>query len=416
MSMKIIELTKNERVVARLEKKVFKKIIFQYKEECLHEYTTIEKALATEKISVTELENFSKFLNMEFEFFLLNHSKAEKEIKNIEKHRKDKYKKTESVSRARGGIVSYRLIDRYIRLQYFISKEDPVDNKFNGFLKNFDNLEEQIKKIEEYFDFSVKNLREKKKKKDVLDFLIKKIEGKRISVCRSHMQGKSMPTFHKFKEIYRSMEGFYLYDIKTPFIFLMNEKPTETQKSHNEDEQDLVKYRDEPIGTMIYSLFYFLVCIGLGYKYDSKKKDVSILRDQTYNLEAHKVTSRFFIREIDLDEIKIEKEKKWKDYEVKNIREWSKKFVLTPSAINVILKNEGVISNKDFNYIKEKLTSEWEEKKYVRSSIERSTRINNALRKQIGDRNMKIVDKAFKKGDLTNTQYKRILGIRPKES
>ena len=157
MSMEIIELTKNETVVAKLEKNVFKKIIFQYKEEYLHEYTTIEKALATEKISVSELKKFSKLLNMEFEFFLLNNSKAKKEIENIEKHRRDKYKKTESVSRARGGIVSYRLIDRYIRLQYFISKEDPVENKFNGFLKRSDSSNEQIKKIEKHFDFSIKN-------------------------------------------------------------------------------------------------------------------------------------------------------------------------------------------------------------------------------------------------------------------
>ena len=407
---------KNKKLVD-LEFDVFEKIVRQYPEEKLHERNEIKSALENRKITIDELKKFSKLINIDFEMFFLYIEKFEKEIKNIEKNRKDKYKFESGEFGVRTTrAVSFRLIDRFIRLQNFTSSCVDKVNKFNESLKGLDyNLTNTF--VENFFDINIQEFRSGSKK-DAMEYLIKKIEKKNISVCRSFQSLGMMPTIKGLTSLYAEMDGFYLIDNNNPYIFIFNErttnKPDTTDTKVKRGGSGKIRYTEDPIGKQTYTLVYFLIKIGLGdkLKYTDIKLDLREVNPYTEENEfAHSKTSYFFIRKDDIKEIK----KNYFFQSIKNedivqkIKDIGERYKITPSAVRVRLFQEGILTKEQNSLIQLELFQEWEKRPIKRNSNSIGNKLKSAQRKFLGKLNYRIISSAYDSKQITKNQYNRMI-------
>ena len=137
-----------------LDDEVFNTLLSFYPEEKLVEYRLFKGPMEKGSITISELKDASEKIHIPWQMFLLNKDNLQRELKNIEDNRLDKFPRAIlSIHKRKGvgSITSKRIIDRQIRIQAFVTSQLP-DNfscNFIGSLKN-KTIEQAVEYIIEF--------------------------------------------------------------------------------------------------------------------------------------------------------------------------------------------------------------------------------------------------------------------------
>ncbi len=381
--MSTIELQVKRTKATNIDLDVFHKILNLYPEENLEQRPILASALQENRIDYNDLINECNKILIPWYYFLLTPSLLEKELLRIEELRKVKLTPTFFSKRlGEGEITSKRIIDRLIRCQNFLSENsDELKNRFIGLLKNKTELK-AADEIKKYFEFSTSEFK-RLNKKNALYYLIRLIENKNINVCQGVFDNnKILPIINSCKEIYRNTSGFVLKDEIIPFIFL----PSELNPNERE-------------GRQIYTLIYLLVLIGLdSYDYlikrDLTAEALSSTKEENF---IHDIVGEFLLP--------IEITNKFIGISItKDIRdELAKSYKLTATAVIVILRKRGVITQEEFLNLQPEIA------KILTPQNGRSQPINYSIRKFNGSKTVEGINDALKNKSLSNIQAQYLL-------
>lgn len=261
--------------------KVFEKILSFYPEEKLSSYSSFEKAIRNKKISIKELKDSSKKIQIPWQMFFLNEAKITKELKQRDELINAKFEDKKISKRAGSGkVTSKRIIERVVNLQEYTSAQLQNKCNFIGSLKGKD-VRVSAKQIIDYFEINLETFRGKKTAEESCDYLINQIHTKSsICVSRGVLKNDILPIVKNIKDVLGNTSGFVIKDEKAPFIFL----PSEASDSENAYRQNL-------------TLIYLLTVLGLEYweysfndNYSFKKNDA----DDKYKL-IYDIVSEFLL-------------------------------------------------------------------------------------------------------------------------
>lgn len=298
-----------------------------------------------------------------WQLFFLAQDKLDDTISKINEKRKAKFDKKLLASRdntSEGG-VSLRIADRLIALQEFANEFVINDNAFCGALKNL-HRDKWAKFIIDYFEIDISVLSSGNKGK-TLDKLITRIEAKNIRIARGVLDNNNMllPVAKTVRQVYRKSSGFVVKDDKVPYIFLPNELND-----------------NETTGRQILTLFVLLILIG------NDQYDLALSGKLELFINGQKKLQQAFgvATEILLPFSAT------KQYDGTNITagivdELSGKYMLTPSAVIVTLRQRGLVTT---DAQKQKLLDDIE----IASSTgeaktpKRAANIDNAVKKWCG--------------------------------
>lgn len=323
----MITLKSHGRDVLEIDESSIKKILNIYPDEHLIERPVFVAALQSGELAYTDLRHECETLLIPWQLFLLEPVKLEQEIKRIDDKRKAKFDRKLIASRSNTGRgVSLRIADRLIALQEFASAQAKSVNTFSGCLQNV-HRDKWPKEIRDYFEIDEGKLKSGKKQ-ETLEYLIRKAEAKNIRVARGVLNNnKLLPIENKIRATYRKSSGFVVKDDKIPYVFL----PSEISDN-------------ETPGRQILTLFALLILVGLD-EYDmyiTGTLELVVRRNRTLR-QIYGAVSEILLP--------FEESDKYKGVQITQaIRdEIATKFMLTPSAVVVTLRQRDIISDTEYD-------------------------------------------------------------------
>lgn len=259
-----------------------------------------------------------------WQLFFLTQDKLDDTIVKINDKRKAKFDKKLLASRANTSewSVSLRIADRLIALQEFAQEFVTANNAFCGALKGL-HRDEWAKFIIDYFEIDTSILSSGNKGK-TLDRLIAYVEAKDIRVARGVLDNNNMflPVAKTIRQVYRKSSGFVVKDDRVPYIFLPNEL--------NDNETS---------GRQILTLLVLLCLIG------NDQYDLALSGELELIIQGKKKLQQAFGVATDI----LLPFSATKRYDGTNITasivdELSGRYMLTPSAVIVTLRQRGLIA------------------------------------------------------------------------
>lgn len=357
----MITLRANGKKAIDIDEESIRKILNIYSDEHLVGRPIFANALLTSELSFTDLRKECDTLIIPWQLFLLDTNKVDTTIKKIDEKRKAKFDKKLIANRDNGGGgISLRIADRLIALQEFASELALRQNDFCSSLKTL-HRDKWAKSVIEYFDIDMTRLASGHKER-VLDYLIKQAEKKNIRIARGVLSSSSklLPVENSIRSTYRKSSGFAIKDDKVPYIFLPNELGD-----------------NETSGRQILTLMVLIILIGLDQYnlYLTGNLELQMNGDKKLN-QAFGVASEILLplNETEkYDGIKI----------TETIRDdLAGKFMLTPSAVVVALRQRGIITNDaDQRKLLDSITGNPGGKR----PFMRSPKIDTAVRKMCGN-------------------------------
>ncbi len=377
----MITLKSHGRDVLAIDESSIKKILNIYPDEHLIERNVFMAALQSGELAYTDLRHECETLLIPWQLFLLESAKLDEEIKKIDDKRKAKFDRKLIASRSNTGRgVSLRIADRLIALQEFASTQTNSANAFGGCLKNL-HRDKWPKKIIDYFEIDTSKLKSGKKQ-ETLEYLINKAEAKNIRVARGVLNNnKLLPIENKVRATYRKSSGFVIRDDKVPYIFL----PSEISDN-------------ETPGRQILTLLALLVLVGLE-EYDmyiTGTLELVVRRNRTLR-QIYGAVSEILLP--------FDESDKYKGVQVtRSIRdEIAAKFMLTPSAVVVTLRQRDIISDPEYNALLNNIEGAPEGQK----NHKRTPRIDTSVQKFCGSSTHVDIISGLKARTLSsiNAQY-----------
>lgn len=369
-----------------LNDKVFEKILSFYPEEKLSGYSPFEKAIRTKKISIKELKEASKKIQIPWQMFFLTETRINKELKQRDELINSKFDDKKISKRAGSGkITSKRVIERIVNLQEYTSSELQNKCDFVGSLKGKD-VKVSAKQIIDYFEINLETFRGRKTAEESCDYLINQIHTK-SSVCisRGVLKNDILPIVKNIKDVLSNTSGFVIKDEKSPFIFL----PSEASDSENAHRQTL-------------TLIYLLTILGLEYweysfndSYSFKKNDA----DNKYKL-IYDIVSEFLLPSSISDglmDTNIEKG---------SINKLKDEYKLSFSAVLMILLRRSVIDKDLYNALELPKTS------FKKSSLGlffNTPKVKTSAEKFCSETAFKIIEKNIKSNSLSSIKAQYLI-------
>lgn len=259
-----------------------------------------------------------------WQLFFLDDKKLGETIGKINDKRKAKFDKKLLASRnntSEGG-VSLRIADRLIALQEFANEHVTDNNGFCGALKSL-HRDKWAKCIIDYFEIDTPALTSGNKGK-TLDRLIACFEAKNIRVARGVLDNNNMllPVAKTIRQVYRKSSGFVVKDNKVPYVFLPNELND-----------------NETAGRQILTLFVLLILIG------NDQYDLALNGELELFVNGQKALQQAFgvATEILLP-FSATEQYIGIDITTGIVDDLSGKYMLTPSAIVVTLRQRGFVT------------------------------------------------------------------------
>lgn len=318
----MVTLKSNGKDVVDIKAASIKKILNIYPDEPLIDRPIFQAALASGTLSYSELRAECDRLLLPWQLFLLNPTKLQKEISNIDAKRKSKFDQVMIASRDNEGHgVSLRIADRLIALQDFARQRISVTNSFCGMLKN-QHRDKWAKIVVDYFEIDMAKLSGGKKEK-TLEYLIEKLEAKSVRVARGVLTNGLLPAPNTIRSSYRKSSGFVVQDSRLPYIFLPNE----------------ISDNETP-GRQILTLLSLVMLIGLDQYnlYITGNLEMTISTDRTLR-QIYGVASEILLPF-------TETEKLAGSTITEQIRDdLAARYMLTPSAVVVTLRQRGLIED-----------------------------------------------------------------------
>ncbi len=309
-----------------LDNEVFKTLLGFYPEENLVEYRLFKGPMEKGSMTITELKDASEKIHLPWQMFLLDMVNLERELKNIEDNRLDKFPKgTLEIHKRKGAgcITSKRIIDRQIRIQAFVTSQLPANFicDFVGSLKN-KTVDHAVKHIIEYFQINLNHFRTYDEAEKAKNYLISRIQSKQnINVAQGVRTNGILPEIKNTLEIYRNTSGFVVQDKKLPFIFL----PSEINPDENHYRQ-------------IYTLLYLLVVVGMNeFSHAIENYSIKKIREDKKFKKINMIVSELFLPSLvtnTLDQKTIDKEA---------INKLKMDYKLSYSAVLYVLRMRKVI-------------------------------------------------------------------------
>lgn len=282
---------------------------------------------------------------------------------------------------ASGEGISLRIADRLIALQEFSASNVAIKNSYCGSLNGI-HRDIWPSSVIEYFEIDTEKLASGQKEK-TLEYLIGQLEKKNVRVSRGVLSNKLLPMANDIRTTYRKSSGFALKDDAVPFIFLPNELSD-----------------SETHGRQILTLLSILVLIGLDEynMYITGQLELSHRTNKTLS-QAFGVAGEILLPFSETDKLQ--------DQDItETIRNnLAAKFMLTPSAVTVVLQQRGLIKNSD----------EYEKLLETRKTADpgsihrRNPKIDNAVKKFCGQATNTDIITGIKTGTLDSSRAQYLI-------
>jgi len=379
----VITLKSHGKKVVDIEENSFGEILNIYPDEHLNDRQIFKDARETGELSYTDLRSECDKLLIPWQIFLLKPDKLAIEIKQINDRRKSKFDKKLIANRSNEGEgVSLRIADRLISLQEYVRDGKDV-NEFPGILKNI-HRDKWATIIVDYFQIDLSKLRAGRKE-IILGYLIASIEEKDIRIARGVLTHKLLPASNAIRATYRKSSGFVVRDSKVPYIFL----PSEISDN-------------ETPGRQILTLLTLVVLIGLdNYNmYVTGSLEMFIKNNRALR-QAYDVVSEILLP--------FSETEKFSGIRItEQIRDdLASKFMLTPSAVVVTLRQRGLIDN-DVDY-QALLDDTFVEKVTTEKQVKRTPHLDTAVRKLCGSATHNDIIEGIKTGVLSSTKVQYLI-------
>lgn len=320
----MIQLKVHSKTVLEINEEAMSMILGIYPDEHLMERPLFADALASGELSISALRKECETLLIPWQLFLLKESKLKPTLERIEARRKAKFSTRLIANRSNDGSgISLRIADRVIGLQEFASSGINESNDFCGMLITH-HRSKWSAIIASHFSLDPDRM-SGRGKETVLKYLIKQTESKNIRVSRGVLSSsvKFFPVTRQIQKTYRQSSGFVVHDEKLPYIFLPDEMGN-----------------NETPGRQILTLLVLLVLVGTNnYDYyltgdlELRMRRIAILKQAfgvaTEILFPYGASDVYRGQEITYD----------------ICEELSKKYMLTPSAVMVTLRQRDVIAS-----------------------------------------------------------------------
>lgn len=310
---------------------VVRGVLSIYPEEQLLDRPFFIDAFSSGYVSYKGLLSECDSMLIPWQMFFLNPTHFKKQLENIEKNRKSKFRKSFFTKRESvGKVTSKRIIDRLIRLQdYILSnfKDKLSKHSFCGSMKG-KTMDECVKIFTDSFDIDMTVFRAKTQIDNALEYLIEKIENKNINISRGVLKGGVLPELKGASTVYKNTSGFVIKDENIPFVFLPDDLNPE-----------------EAFGRRIYTLIYLLVCIGLD-EYDfyiESNFKASALKTKGSEAKRHKITTAILLPKTETEKIR------GTGITQTEIASLSKAYKITPTAVVVTLRRRGIIDQNEYD-------------------------------------------------------------------
>lgn len=379
-----MKLLINNKISATLDDKSFRGVLSIYPEEELAKRKIFAEALKNGEIDFNDLKSEAEKIIIPWQMFFLELKNLKVELTRIEKLRHQAEMVQAAKRKGAGKVTSKRILDRLIRSHAYIAANHKLtENTFCGSLKSTVLYSDAVSKICKYFDIDINSFRSKNKS-NALAYLIEKVESKQINICQGVLNSnKILPLLNDSRSVYKNTSGFVIRDESLPFLFI----PSEV----NPDERD---------GRQIFTLLYLLVLIGLdaySYQIDRDFK-TKMLSAKGQERKAYGIVSEFLLP--------LEKTKELEGTTITSeIRDnLAKEYKLTPTAVVVILKKRGVISEPEYKSLIPTLPPAMGKK-----GNSRTPRIEFSVRKFNGKYAYKYINEDFTAGKLTSVQTQYLL-------
>lgn len=370
----MVILKSHGRDVLEIDESSIQKILNIYSDEHLMERPVFANALESKDLSYTDLRHECETLLVPWQLFLLSPAKLGQETQKIEEKRKSKFDQKLIASRDNEGKgVSLRIADRLIALQEFAKEHVAETNAFCGYLKNV-HRDKWPQTIINYFEIDPAKL-QSGKKKETLEYLINKAEAKHIRVARGVLTNKLLPVENKIRSTYRKSSGFVVKDEKVPYIFL----PSEISDN-------------ETPGRQILTLFALLLLVGLD------QYDLYITGTLELVARSNRTLRQIYgaVSEILLP---FDETDKYKGQQVTpTLRdEIASKFMLTPSAVIVTMRQRDLITDTEYDTLINNIEGMSKGKSHARTP-----RIDTSVKKLCGSATHSDIVESLRSGALSN--------------
>lgn len=318
----MITLKANGKRVIEIEESILSKILDIYLDEHLVDRPLFLNARQTRTLTYTELRAECDKLLITWQLFLLTPTRLEKEIGKIEEKRRSKFDQVMIASRDNEGHgISLRIADRLIALQDFARQGIDRENSFCGALKST-HRDKWAEQLLNHFEIDLTKLASGRKEK-TLEYLIGKLEGKDIRVSRGVLSNKLLPAANAIRSSYRKSSGFVVQDSKVPYIFLPNE----------------VSDNETP-GRQILTLLSLLILIGLN------QYNLCIMGDFEMRIGSNRTLRQIYeVASEILLPFDVTDKLRGEQITEETRDELASRYMLTPSAIVVTLRQRGLIED-----------------------------------------------------------------------
>jgi len=354
-----MDVTVNGRVVIKIDEYVFKHAFSIYPEENSLERPLLREAISTGEISFTDLRSESDKVFVPWQMFLLNKKGFESNLKVIEDKRYKRIPRSLFANKRTSGkkkITSRRIIDRLITVHEIYTNTLTMIHPFNDSLLGMSN-KAAAAHTAQYFDIDLSRLHTRYTRiESAFDYLAGCLLDKKITVSRGMLANNLLPNWQVTdNNLYKNTSGFVIKDEKSPLIFL----PYQTNP-------------DEAIGRQIYTMFFLLVCVGLGeYEFllhtDLTSKTLD--KASTKEKKIHEIVGLILFP--------LEESNKINGLDETILEELSRKIKMTPSAVLTILLKRGRITIPTYNKLKKKNS----EKKRSPAGFMQTPKITTSLSK-----------------------------------
>ncbi len=368
-----------------IEDGVVKRILEIYPEEGLINRPVFSTAFTNGQIDFSDLQKESEIILIAWQMFFLTSANLDIQIDHIDKQRRYKISpKLIAKRKGSGNITSKRIIDRLIRQQNFLTTSTVFPkNLFCGSINGFQ-PSQAANQILSHFEIDRNQLWRFTGKGKALEYLIRQVESKNITVSRGVLTHKILPMHQVVSsDVYRNTSGFVIKDDRVPFVFL----PSEVNPDEVESRQ-------------IYTLVYLLSIIGLGqYNYFLDKDfKTKMLKATGVPARLHTITSELLIPSIEVEPLRKERVTR------STIDTLSSKLKVSPLALVTTLHLRGIISKQEYESLK---PPPYVPKKNKRRG--RAPRISTSVEKFCGRITFQTINRSIQAGTLPSTQAQYLI-------
>ena len=383
----MIALKANGKKAIDIDEESIRKILNIYPDEHLANRPIFANAFSSGEIAFTDLRKECNTLMIPWQLFLLDSSKIDDTVAKINDRRKAKFDNRMIASRDNGeGGISLRIADRLIALQEFASKTINDQNPYCGSLVG-QHRDKWAKLVTDHFQIDRKRLTGGKKGK-TLDYIISCAEAQDVRIARGVLDSNNLllPVARDILPIYRKSSGFAVKDDKVPYIFLPNELND-----------------SETAGRQVLTLFVLLILIGNDQYnlYLSGELELQLKGQRTLR-QAFGVATDILLPHEETDKLSGKK--------ITNAMrdDLASRFMLSPSAIVVTLRQRGII------------TSDVEQQKLLdgitgvplgesTSTFKRAANIDTAIKKMYGNTTTNDIINAITSRSLKSTEAQYLI-------